>query len=439
MAGDYLTIREISEAWGISARRVQILCTEGRIQGAFKRGRTWLIPKSAARPDDRRVKTSEANEKYFSAELHERDMEFLYSFLHEMRQNVSSILGFSELASSRIKDTVAASSYINNISSSGSDLLEMANNFMTIIQVERGDIEPEYKVNNIAEIVDKAYDALLSKAHDNSIIVRCNREITHEFVYVDDILWTNIIENMINFIVKNTQRGGSAKITMKEIDSDGPDKCIFRVSIDITGGTVGKDFAKFQRTDVLFLAIKRVIEFLGGHFITASDNYRSDNLTYSSSDIKLAFEVPFKIAVSEVVEESENVEIDGDKYKGMRVLVAEDNILNRTAAQMILEDAGFVVETAEDGIFAVAMVERALPNYYDLILMDLQMPNVNGVTATKLIRDLRDSSKASIPVLAMTANVSEKDKKDALAAGMNGFLEKPIDMNKIYKLLDVIK
>ncbi|MCQ2529029.1 MAG: response regulator [Saccharofermentans sp.] len=439
MTGEYLTIKEVSEAWGISARRVQILCTEGRIQGAFKRGRTWLIPKTVARPDDRRVKSSEVNEKYFSTELHEKDLEFLFSFLHEMRQNVSSILGFSELATSRIKDPAAALSYINNISTSGSELLEMANNFMTIIQVERGEIEPEYKVNHISESVDAAFAQLLSKAHDNSIIVRCNKEITHEYVYIDDILWKNVIENIINFVIKNTQRGGSAKIGLTEVDLDGPDRCIFRISIDIAGGTVGKDFAKFQRTDTLFLAIKRVIEFLGGHFITASDNYRSDNLSYSSSDIKLAFEAPFKIAPSEVAEASEDGEVDGDKYKGMRVLVAEDNVLNRTAAQMILEDAGFVVETAEDGIFAVAMVERALPNYYDLILMDLQMPNVNGVTATKLIRALRDSSKASIPVFAMTANVSEKDKKDALAAGMNGFLEKPIDLNKLYKLLDVIK
>lgn len=438
MAGEYRTIKEVSELWGISARRVQILCNEGRIPGAFKKGRTWLIPVKADRPDDRRVKTVEGDDKFFSSELHERDMEFLYSFLHDMRQNVSSILGFSELAYTHIKDSDASSKYINNISDSGNELLDMTNNFMTIIQVERGEIEPDFKINNLNQTIEEAFDKLRKLAHERSIIARCSKDIPHEYVYVDYVLWNNVISNLISFILRNTQRGGSATIKINEVGMDGLDRCIYRVSIDIVGGTVGRNFAKFQRTNSQFLAVKRVIEFLGGHFITASDNYRSDNLSYSSSDIKLAFEVPFKIAPDQNEKTASDGDNDRSKYKGKRILVADDNLLNRTAAQMIFEEEGFVVETAEDGIFAVAMVERALPDYYDYIFMDLQMPNVNGAVATKLIRGLKDKKKASIPVFAITANVSEKDRKDSIAAGMNGFLEKPIDIDKLYQMLDAL-
>ena len=438
MPGDYRTIKEISEDWGISARRIQILCTEGRIQGAFKRGRTWLIPLSAERPDDRRVKTTDTSEKFFSSDLQEKDVDFLYSFLHEMRQHVSSILGFSELASTHIKDEVASAEYLNNITNSGKELLEMARNFATIIQVERGEIEPDFKVCNIDSSIEKAFENLRKCAHEQSIIPRCSKTIAHKFVYVDDILWDNVIVNITNMIIRNTQRGGSASIKVLELENENPDKCTLHVSISISGGTVGRNFSKFQRTDIQFLAIKRAIEFLEGHFINATDNFRPDNYSYSSSDIKMVFEVPFNIAKCEVDDENRDVDFDITKYKSKRVLIADDNLLNRTAAQMILEDEGFDVETAEDGIFAVAMVERALSDYYGLILMDLQMANVNGTTATKLIRGLKDKGKSSIPIIAMTANVSEKDKKEALAAGMNGFLEKPVDINRVYEVLKEI-
>lgn len=435
MSGEYRTIKELSEDWGISVRRIQILCTEGRIPGAFKKGRTWFVPRDVERPDDRRIKSNEGTDKFFSSELHEKDMEFLYSFLHEMRQNVSSIIGFSELASTHIENAKVANSYVENISLSGNTLLNMTNNFLTVIQVERGEIVPDYQVYNIRDGLDNAFAKLRELSHKNSIIIRESINISHEFVYVDDLLWNNVIDNIIQFVIKNTQRGGSVSIKISEADCDGPNRCILRFGIDIAGGTVGKDFAKYQRTDILFLAVKRVIEFIGGNFINASDNYRSDNYSYSSSDIKLLFEVPFEIAPADVQKDTVVSAADRKKFRGKRVLIAEDNALNRAAAQMILEDEGFIVETVEDGIFAVAMVERAIPNYYDLLLMDLQMPNVSGSMATKLIRGLKDSSKANVPVFAMTANVSEKDKRDAMAAGMNGFLEKPIDIDKFYSLL----
>lgn len=132
-------------------------------------------------------------------------------------------------------------------------------------------------------------------------------------------------------------------------------------------------------------------------------------------------------------EEEENYRKD---FSGKRILLAEDNDLNAEIAIVILEDAGFMVDRADDGIVAVDMMEKAEPGYYDIILMDIQMPNLNGYGATRIIRNLSDKKKASIPIVAMTANAFDEDKRDAMKAGMDGHISKPLDVQKLFDVLD---
>ena len=145
--------------------------------------------------------------------------------------------------------------------------------------------------------------------------------------------------------------------------------------------------------------------------------------------------IPHRIAEKSVLSEHRNVEIDPDAFRGKRILLAEDNELNAEIAFAILGEAGFEMERAENGRICVEMITRTAPSYYDLVLMDIQMPVMNGYEAARTIRSMEDREKARIPILAMTANAFEEDKREAMRAGMNGHLAKPIDVRQLMKAL----
>ena len=145
--------------------------------------------------------------------------------------------------------------------------------------------------------------------------------------------------------------------------------------------------------------------------------------------------IPHRIAEKSDLSEHRNVEIDPDAFRGKRILLAEDNELNAEIAFAILGEAGFEMERAENGRICVEMITRTAPSYYDLVLMDIQMPVMNGYEAARTIRSMEDREKARIPILAMTANAFEEDKREAMRAGMNGHLAKPIDVRQLMKAL----
>ena len=138
------------------------------------------------------------------------------------------------------------------------------------------------------------------------------------------------------------------------------------------------------------------------------------------------------------MERDEVAVVDTKQFEGKRILLAEDNDFNAEIAKEILQDIGFTVDRAADGIICVDMLQKSEPNYYDLIFMDIQMPNMNGYKATQIIRGMDDSYRRDIPIVAMTANAFEEDKKQAFAAGMNGHLSKPINVNKLLEMLATI-
>jgi CheY-like chemotaxis protein len=184
---------------------------------------------------------------------------------------------------------------------------------------------------------------------------------------------------------------------------------------------------KIEGTGLGMPIVKRLIEFMEGTIEVRSK--KGEGSTFIVT-------IPHKIAdKADLVEHSANAELDTEKFKGKKILLAEDNELNAEIAIEILTEVGFEVDRAEDGQICVDMLQRAEDYFYDVILMDIQMPNLNGYEATKAIRAMNEPAKADIPIIAMTANAFEEDKRDAQRAGMNGHLAKPINVRELYKTL----
>jgi CheY-like chemotaxis protein len=183
---------------------------------------------------------------------------------------------------------------------------------------------------------------------------------------------------------------------------------------------------KIEGTGLGMPIVKRLVELMEGKIEVTSK--KGEGTTFIIT-------IPHKIAESADITEVDTTEINTELFKGKRILLAEDNELNAEIATEILEEGGFKVELAEDGKVAVDMLDKAADGYFDLILMDVQMPNMNGYEATKIIRKSEDKNKANIPIIAMTANAFEEDKKNAVAAGMNGHLPKPVSVDELYRKL----
>lgn len=186
---------------------------------------------------------------------------------------------------------------------------------------------------------------------------------------------------------------------------------------------------KIQGTGLGMPIVKRLVDLMGGTISVESELGKGTTIT---------FMIPHRIAGIEDIHSEDVDVIDKSDFKEKRILLAEDNDFNAEIATEILQDVGFIVERAEDGIICVDMLQKAETNYYDLILMDVQMPNMNGYKATQMIRAMEEPKRRDIPIIAMTANAFEEDKRDALAAGMDGHLAKPINTNKLMKMLAMV-
>ncbi|MDO4496979.1 MAG: ATP-binding protein [Bacteroidales bacterium] len=373
--------------------------------------------------------------------------DFLFNMSHDIRTPMNAILGFSQLMRREITDPKLLA-YQDKIEKSSNLLLSIINNVLDMARIESGKMELDEDYERTDEVLSEifsVFDAESKKKHIN-FLHHCYLE--HKYVLCDKTKLKQIFLNLLSNAVKYTPEGGTITVVTQELPSAKAGYTIFETRVIDTGIGMSQDylpqlFDSFTRertstsskvigTGLGMAIVKRLVDLMHGTIQVESELGVGTTFTvtfeYKIGDNKLIDNIEAKVMEMQA----------NDLLKGKHILLAEDNLLNAEIATIILEDLGMTVEHVEDGIQCTAKMEQQPAGTYDLILMDVQMPNMDGYKATQHIRRLADKGKANIPIVAMTANAFEEDKKNALDAGMNEHIAKPIDVKAIVEKLSKI-
>ncbi len=365
---------------------------------------------------------------------------FLNNMSHDIRTPMNAIVGFTDLAKQNLDNKSLLKDYLNNITISSKHLLSLINDILDMSRIESGKVTVEKsKVNLKAFINDLQAIIEPSVSSKNQSFTLDISSIKNEFVITDKLRLNQILLNILTNAIKFTKPGGAISLIVKEQTADCKTSN-FEFTIKDNGIGISEEFQKIifveftrERTSTvsgiqgtgLGMAItKNIVDMLGGTIAV-----KSTEGVGSEFIVKLPFEL-----CSEQGENQPQMQTVAN-FEGKRILLAEDNQMNQMIAQANLENLGLTVEIANDGVEAVQKVKENPENYYDLILMDIQMPNMDGYEAAKQIRAL-NSKKALVPIVAVTANAFEEDKKKVLDCGMNAHLAKPYDIPQIIKTLE---
>lgn len=371
--------------------------------------------------------------------------DFLFSMSHDIRTPINAIIGFLRLLAERQEDPEKRREYILKIKSASELLLSIINNVLEMSKIEGGADVLEEEVWSAQQMVDVPCTLISPQMEEKQITLETAVDVRHPFVWCDRAKVQEIYLNLLNNACQYTLNGGKVSIRLTEIPSDMEGKACFKTEITDTGIGIKKEFmphlfetfAREQDTTHSKIAgaglglpiVKRLTERMGGSVSVESE---------AGKGTKVTVILPYRIASEPEIQDRRAEAPAPIGFSGKRILLAEDNELNAEIAMELLRGMGLTVEWARDGDICVAMVDRSAP--YDLILMDIQMPNMNGYQAAEAIRGMADPAKAGIPIVAMTANAFEEDKENAYAAGMDAHLAKPIDIPKLTQTLtDILK
>jgi CheY-like chemotaxis protein/two-component sensor histidine kinase len=309
-------------------------------------------------------------------------------------------------------------------------------------RIEKGTLTVDEAAWSAEQFNDTLYSVFQDMMKQKNIEFTRQINVEHQYVLCDPIKLREVFINILSNAYKYTNSGGKVNMHLEEIPSDREGYAMYRTTISDTGIGMAEDFLphifeefsrennttenKIEGTGLGMPIVKRLIDFMEGTIEVRSKKGEGSTFVVT---------IPHKIADKTDLVEHVPGEINIKMFENKRILLAEDNELNAEIAVEILSEVGFEVDRAQDGQICVDMLQKADDYFYDVILMDIQMPNMNGYEATKAIRALADTAKADIPIIAMTANAFEEDKRDAQRAGMNGHLAKPINVHELYKTL----
>ena len=366
---------------------------------------------------------------------------FLRNMSHDIRTPMNAVIGFTNLALKSGNDIKKIRDYLSKILVSGNHLLAIVNEVLEISRIESNQIKLNEEPCYIFDVVHEVETMIREQAEERKqeFIVDFS-QINDPYVYCDKLQIKEIFVNLLGNAVKFTPSGGKIWLQGRQLYPAKEGMGNYEIRVKDTGRGMSKQFMEkmfqpfereqnstvsgIQGTGLGLPIVKNFVDLMGGTIEAVSEENKGTEFTVRLSH-RLA--EPFNKK-----KEEEKCLIDFGKK---RILLVEDNELNREIATAILEDVGLMVEEAENGAVAVQKVKNSRPGYFDAILMDIQMPVLNGYAATKQIRGLEDKSLSQIPIIAVSANAFEEDKEESLEAGMNGHIAKPIDEEELIRVL----
>ena len=451
---EYIPVKQLAADWKLSVRRVQMMCMKGLLEGAVKKEGVWLVPSNVVRPKDNRMVTGEYKRKRRrsrrrAAGLKDDENAIIISAMsHNVRNSLNAIFGYSDLLQKYAGDEERVKEYVRGIHNSGQDILNLVSNIVDLTSVKRGEIILRCSTCDLEALLQGIITNYTDMARKKNILVLKRCRLAHKFFFIDEKIIERIIGNVVKNAIQYSRQGGLVMIRAEELENrDSSQYATVRYLIEDYGigmseeflGHVFDDFSMENPDDVNerkgnglgMPIVKGLTELLDGSIAIAS------RVDYGT---KVEIILRHRIPNENDDEETRDMYNDMENLRGRRVLLAEDSIMNQEIAKEILLNSGLQVECADDGIACVEAITNNTAGYFDLVLMDIAMPNMDGIAATKMIRGLKKKRLAQIPIIAMTASVLKEDRDAATDAGMDAFIEKPLNMKELFSVMkSVIK
>ena len=362
---------------------------------------------------------------------------FLFNMSHDIRTPMNAIIGYADLASRHSDDPAKLKKYMENIQVCGQNLLMLLNNVLDLARIENDKTEMEYSVSDVDKDFRNCIAMFRNQADSKGQTLMVTAHLLHPYVYVDIPHLTEVCTNLVSNAVKYTGAGGTIRCDVTQKPGEKEGWCDMVITVADNGIGMSQEFQKHifepferERTSTVSKVegsgigmgiVKKLVGLMGGTVEVESKIGVGSTFTVT---------IPCRIASEDETQAKRETNPSDQKCLcGTRILLTEDNDLNAEIATELLQEEGCTVDRAKDGVECVDMLEKAANGTYQLILMDIQMPVMNGYDAARKIRGLDDPQKANIPIIAMTANAFTEDRQVALDAGMNDHIAKPINMN----------
>ncbi|MDO4496976.1 MAG: ATP-binding protein [Bacteroidales bacterium] len=392
------------------------------------------------------VQQRKLDEAYLAAtEANKAKTHFLFNMSHDIRTPMNAIIGFRDLLEKNQEDPVKRQDYLNKIKTADEVLLSIINNVLEMTRIEQNNIEIDETATGLSAFVDAVRSMFQTMMEEKGLEFCYETHVEHEYVYCDVTKTREIMINLLSNAYKYTNPGGRVTMRVEELPSKLEGYVLYQTSVTDTGIGMGEDFlphlfdafarennttdAKVEGTGLGMPIVKRLVDLMHGTIEVKSVKDQGTTIVVT---------LPHRIADPDKCYAKMNKEVDLSLFEGKRILLVEDNDLNAEIAMELLQDSRFMIERAENGRICIDMMTLAPEDYYDLVLMDIQMPEMNGYEAAVTIRKMSNPIKANIPIIAMTANAFEEDKSEAMRCGMNGHLSKPVCVKDMLRLFSKI-
>ena len=380
--------------------------------------------------------------KRAAVEANRAKSSFLLNMSHDIRTPMNAIIGFTGLLEKHQEEPERRQDYLNKLKESSALLLGLINNVLEMSRIEKGHLDLDVQACGVEQMYDMFCSVFLDMMIQKGITFCHSMDVEHEFLFCDPIKVRDVVLNLLSNAYKYTPSGGKVELYIREVPCEEEGFAIIETVVKDNGLGMSAEFiphmfeefsrehnttdVKVEGTGLGMPIVKNLLDLMGGTIEVESE---------------LGKGTTFKVYIKHRIAKKSDVinvdmpDVSDVDFRGRRILLAEDNDLNAEITMEVLKDIDLVVERAEDGQRCVEMIDAAPAGYYDLILMDIQMPRMNGYEATRIIRQMKDKEKANITILAMTANAFEEDKREAIESGMNAHLSKPIEVEKLIKAL----